>query len=89
MMQSQNLQRHDVIVLLVIPKASPVPGDVLFLMTLDSASGNSLDQAGRKQKLGKEMLPSSAMEDVAYLHHHGSGILVMHLSVTILCDYFV
>lgn len=30
------------------------------------------------------VLPSFAMDNVICLHHHGSGIVVMHLSVTIL-----
>jgi len=67
MIQSQNFQRHDVIILLVIPEVSPMPGDRFYLLTRSSDSQYLLDQVGSKEQLGKGASPCSAMEDVVHL----------------------
>lgn len=86
MMQSQNLQRHDVIVLLVIPKASPVPGDVLFLMTLDSDSQWKFSGSGWQEA-------KTGQRNVTLLCNGGCGSLasswLWDIGDALECDYFV
>lgn len=85
MIQSQNFQRHDVMVLVVIPKVSPVPGDTFHLLSPQTASRFFCIRLAGGNSWAKGFYPPLQWRMwFTFLHHHGSEMLVVHLSVSVL-----